>query len=564
MQRAGVATALVGQADARLHESRRKRDEASAAVRTAQAHLMRLGIAHSLPTGEAELDAYAGAVSGLRRYVAVWSRRRREVDAAGVGLRNAKEQVAAAADKQKRSATRLAEAVRTERDLEIKLRTLDAHVGTEYRDIVGRLEHLATERRELDRRRNDVLQEIRDLAKRIGKLEGDVETAESNRRQADEHRVQQHARFVSAVSEGMVADAVLEVDPGRLDGARAVLEAARSIAQKLGDAAVDERSRDSALSKLNEALHETKQSLAGRVDFTLEQSDRGWWLLRAATDGLRRTIGQLHHALQDELAAARDELRESEQRLFDETLTGTVRQAVADRIRRCTDLVAKINAQLDGVRTAAAAVQVRLRWEVDPEQPDAVRSARSLLLKDPAALTESERAALYSFFRARLDQVRAGLDGSAGWDTRLREALDYRAWHRFVVDVGHQDWAGFVPATTARIQRLSTGERSMALHLPMLASITAHYGGAGTSTCPRLILLDELFAGVDTANRGQLFGMLVTWDLDAVLTSDHEWCAYATLDGIAIHFLHPAQGTDPVTSTRFVWDGHQRKAASVV
>lgn len=562
-QRVGVATALVGQAGARAHESRRKYDDASAAARSAQAHLMRLGIDHALPTGEAELDEYGRAVADLRRHVGVWSRRRREVDAASDALRKAEDSVVVAADKQTRSADRLAEAIRTERDLEIKLRTLDAHVGTEYRDIVGRLEQLAAERKELDRRRTDVSADARDLAKRIGKLERDVETAESNRREADEHRVRQHARFVSVVSEGMVGDAALDLELGRLDGVRSVLDAARSVAQTIGEAAVNERARDSALSKLNEALHETKQSLAGRVDFTLEQSERGWWLLRAATDGLRRTIRQLHLGLQDELTASREELRDSEQRLFDETLTGTVRQAVADRIRRCTDLVARINVQLDAVRTAAAGVQVRLRWEVDPEQPEAVRSARALLLRDPAALTESERAALYSFFRARLDQVRAGLDGSAGWDTRLREALDYRAWHRFVVDVGHRDWVGFVPATTARIQRLSTGERSMALHLPMLASITAHYGGAGTSNCPRLILLDELFAGVDTANRGQLFGMLVTWDLDAVLTSDHEWCAYATLDGIAIHFLHPAHGTDPVTSTRFVWDGHQRKPASV-
>jgi uncharacterized protein YPO0396 len=180
-------------------------------------------------------------------------------------------------------------------------------------------------------------------------------------------------------------------------------------------------------------------------------------------------------------------------------------------------------------------------------------------MKDPAGLTDSERSALYAFFRARLDQVRAALDGSAGWETRLREALDYRNWHRFVVDVSHRDWTGFVPANAARIQRLSTGERAMVLHLPMLASITAHYSGAAGAACPRLILLDELFAGADTANRGQLFGLLVTWDLDAVLTSDHEWCAYASLNGIAIHFLHQPQGTDPVTSTRFIWDGNQRR-----
>lgn len=94
----------------------------------------------------------------------------------------------------------------------------------------------------------------------------------------------------------------------------------------------------------------------------------------------------------------------------------------------------------------------------------------------------------------------------------------------------------------------------------MLASIAAHYSDEGgePSGCPRLILLDELFAGVDTANRAQLFGTFRAWDLDAVFTSDQEWCQYATLDGIAIHHLHPAVGDEPVTSTRFTWDGRRR------
>jgi hypothetical protein len=223
--------------------------------------------------------------------------------------------------------------------------------------------------------------------------------------------------------------------------------------------------------------------------------------------------------------------------------------------------VDQINEQLAAVRTAAGGVAVRLRWEVDPDQPEAVRAARALLLRDPADLSADETAALQAFVRARVDQARLDVqEAHAPWEARLREMLDYRAWHRFSLQLAHRDWDGYQPATTRRLQRLSTGERSIALHLPMLASIAAHYTAedGSPSACPRLILLDELFAGVDAANRAQLFGTFRTWDLDAVFTSDHEWCQYATLDGIAIHHLHPPSGDDPVTSTRFTWDGHQR------
>lgn len=558
-----IAAALASQAGSRLHASRGKRDEASAAARAALAALMRTALAHSLPTGETELEAVSAGLLAFRRGFEVWSRRRHQVETRAIAVRDATSRSETAEQKLAPAQERLNEATRIERDIGARLRILESTVGVDYRAIVEQLDALLAVREDLEKRRTETSKELDDLLRKIGKLETAVDAAEADRQRADEHRTRTHAQLITAVTEGIAADARLEVDLGHLDGKTSVLEAARTISQRLDDIAVDARARDAAHNKLGEALHEARQSLAGHVDFTFEQTASGWWLLRASTDGLRRSVGQLHLALEAELAAAKEELQESEQRLFDETLTGTVRQAVADRIRRSTELVARIKEQLTGIRTVAGEVEVSLRWEVDPEQPAAVKSARSLLLKDPAGLTDSERSALYAFFRARLDQVRAGLDGSAGWETRLREALDYRNWHRFVVDVSHRDWAGFVPATAARIQRLSTGERAMVLHLPMLASITAHYSGAAGAVCPRLILLDELFAGVDTANRGQLFGLLVTWDLDAVLTSDHEWCAYASLNGIAIHFLHPPHGTDPVTSTRFVWDGNQRRPTPV-
>jgi len=65
-----------------------------------------------------------------------------------------------------------------------------------------------------------------------------------------------------------------------------------------------------------------------------------------------------------------------------------------------------------------------------------------------------------------------------------------------------------------------------------------------------------VFVGVDSTNRGQVFDLLSALDLDLVLTSDHEWCTYRQLDGIAIHqLLTGDDGDDAVTTVRFVWDG---------
>ncbi|MFE3796484.1 SbcC/MukB-like Walker B domain-containing protein [Nocardia tengchongensis] len=61
----------------------------------------------------------------------------------------------------------------------------------------------------------------------------------------------------------------------------------------------------------------------------------------------------------------------------------------------------------------------------------------------------------------------------------------------------------------------------MALNLPLFAAVAAHDQAAPAA--PRTILLDEVFVGVDTVNRGQIFALLAALDLDLLLTSDHDW-----------------------------------------
>jgi hypothetical protein len=331
------------------------------------------------------------------------------------------------------------------------------------------------------------------------------------------------------------------------------------VAAELGPVSGD-REVDRSNAVLEDRVHRARELLGGRFDLDRRLGD-GWWVLSAPVAGLRHGITDLVAVLERELADGQHEFLAEEERLFEQVLAGSVRRALAGRIRLAARLVDDINAQLDRVKTAAGGVAVRLRWDVDPDQPSAVRSARALLLRDPHDLTEVETAALQDFVRARVEQARADLEPTAPWEARLRETLDYRSWHRFTLQIAHRDWDGYQPATANRLQRLSTGERSIALHLPMMASVAAHYANdrGEPSGCPRLILLDELFAGVDPVNRAQLFGTFTAWDLDAVFTSDHEWCQYATLDGIAIHHLHPPVDGEPVTSTRFTWDGRQRR-----
>ncbi|MEV4090569.1 SbcC/MukB-like Walker B domain-containing protein, partial [Nonomuraea fuscirosea] len=276
-------------------------------------------------------------------------------------------------------------------------------------------------------------------------------------------------------------------------------------------------------------------------------------VLTATVWGGRAGAAALSLVLRAERDARRTDITEAERDLFDRTLAGDTRRHLADRIRQATALVESMNQRLERVRTASR-VAVRLVWQVDPAQAPGTRAARDLLLRDPAGLSEADKEALYVFFMDRVEEARAD-DSSASWEDQLMKVLDYTAWHRFVVRLDRGDGQGWQELTRKLHGALSGGEKAIALHLPLFAAVAAHY--QTDPGCPRFILLDEVFVGVDRTNRGQVFDLLVDLGLDLVLTSDHEWCEYRELDGIAIHQLITGDGDDAVTTARFVWNGYR-------
>jgi len=560
-RQAELAEARLADAEGRLAASRHALGEAEQGVRQALRALSTVGARHGLPTTADSIDEVAAALGALESAIGTWARRAREVAGADRHLHRAQAGAERAVGAAAEADANLAASEREAAEVEVKLATLESAIGAGYRELLDRIAGLDTQRRGGRDRHRQLSDRRPEMQRRIGKLDNELAQAETARAAADDERAAAHRRFVALMSDGIAGDTGVPVPTGELEGVTAVLAAARALGAELEGTATDDQAVERASARVEERLHHARAALGSSVDLSRTLAEEGWWVLRAAAGGLRRAVREQARALAADLAEGRAELAAEEERLFEQTLAGSVRHALADRIRLANQLVDGINRQLGAVRSAAGGVQVRLRWEVDSEQPKAVKEARALLLRDPAGLSDDERGSLQAFVRARVDQARAELEANAPWEARLRETLDYRAWHRFTLQLAHRDWAGFEPATNRRLQRLSTGERSVALHLPMLASIAAHYSDVdGTPAgCPRLILLDELFAGVDSVNRAQLFGTFTAWDLDAVFTSDHEWCQYASLDGIAIHHLHPAVGDEPVTSTRFTWDGRRRE-----
>ena len=214
------------------------------------------------------------------------------------------------------------------------------------------------------------------------------------------------------------------------------------------------------------------------------------------------------------------------------------------------ELVARINRSL-AERPTASGKSVQLRWETETSD-SRIRTALGLLRKTPDLLGLDEREQLRRFFSTAIAQQRAE-DPAASYVEILDRVIDYRSWHAFVPYV--RSAGGGVQRLTRTLYRsLSGGEQAVVLHLPLFAAAAAHYEAARPSA-PRLVALDEAFAGIDEGMRAELMGLLVRFDLDIVLTGHELWGAYAQVPALMAYDLLRRPPLEGVSAVAVRWDG---------
>jgi hypothetical protein len=253
----------------------------------------------------------------------------------------------------------------------------------------------------------------------------------------------------------------------------------------------------------------------------------------------------------DHVRRRREILTDEERQLIERHLLTEVGTHLGERVHAAWSLVKRMNEQLAAHPTRGG-VSLKLAWS---PVPDANPQALALLRREVALLDAAERATLAAFLQ---DQVRMARDDAEGADVveRLAAALDYRRWHRFTIT--RRSASGEERLTTRTQSVGSGGEQAKLAHLPLFAATAAYYTSA-RPTAPNLLMLDEAFAGIDDAQKGDCMHMLVDLDLDVVLTNFAEFGCYPEVPSLAIYHLERSPGQLGVTALRFVWDGVSKR-----
>ncbi|GLZ79443.1 TIGR02680 family protein [Actinorhabdospora filicis] len=262
--------------------------------------------------------------------------------------------------------------------------------------------------------------------------------------------------------------------------------------------------------------------------------------------------GELEALLRADIDHRNRLLTEKERELLEEHLVKEVGQHIQTRIHTAEQQVTDMNAELTN-RPTSTGMRLRLLWGPAKDAPEGFARARAVLRKDNELWTPSDEERVSEFLHERIRQEAAARPEGT-WLEHLRNALDYRRWHRFTIEK-HQG-GGWVAA----VGPASGGERVLTVSLPLFAAASSHYRSAHEHA-PRLIMLDEAFAGVDDDARAKCLGLLAAFDLDVVMTSEREWGFYATVPGIRTHQLVRREGVDAVFVSVFEWDG--RRSARV-
>jgi uncharacterized protein (TIGR02680 family) len=240
-----------------------------------------------------------------------------------------------------------------------------------------------------------------------------------------------------------------------------------------------------------------------------------------------------------------------EREILENHLLNEVAGTLHELISAAEAEVRQMNDELQA-RPTSTGMKLRLIWQQARNAPEGLDRVRLKLRQTIDAWSAADRALVGAFLQQRIAAEHAD-NPAAGWAEALTSALDYRGWHEFVIQ-RYQD-GQWRPATGPA----SGGERALVVSVPLFAAASSHYKSAGNPHAPRLIALDEAFAGVDDDSRAKCMGLLATFDMDVVMTSEREWGCYPQVPGLGICQLARQDGVDAVLVTPWRWDGRERR-----
>lgn len=562
-------------------EARRELDAAIAQVEAERRKVRALASERAMPTGAEDVEAVAVALDAFAETARALHTARADIAEYTRDLEERRDTV-----------TRLTEALEGDRaELErgradharemAELATLEAAIDAPARELLDRLEHTESELRRVHEQHRDAEKEASDAHDRAVRSET---LRDSGGRSLTDALATlfEHTAALSALTRPAVR-AVLDVDTsgtwpapdqwpapekaaerlltGEVDSVRDTLpgDAAAvmgAFTERVGTAKVTDGELKSAGTRMSQALRTFQEALGGdaegyRVDHEVGAS--GLVTVHVNDENGRTPVSAFTRAVAARVQEQGALLRDEEQGLLEDELLGGIAQQIHERVRTAKQLVRAMDRDTRA-RPMSSGTRVGIRWSRSDGLGDHQRKAADLVGRDGDGLGPRGLGELRGVLRQMIRDYHAA-HPRAGHKQVLSAVLDYRTWYRFELRLavpGKDE----VTLTKNKHEQMSGGEKSAAIHLPLFAAANALYTSA-TPTCPRVVALDEAFAGIDDRYKPELMGLTVTFDLDMFMTGHDLWVHYDSVPMAAHYDMHHDKASGTVSALLMLWDGEQ-------
>ena len=255
-------------------------------------------------------------------------------------------------------------------------------------------------------------------------------------------------------------------------------------------------------------------------------------------------------------------IKDGDRELFEDILANTVSRKIRGKINSSNTWVDKMNALMGAMNTSSG-LKLSLRWRsktAETEDQLDTRELVELLKKDYRVMREDEAARLSQHFRSKVEEARRNARDSGGMISFyqvMKDTLDYRKWFEFQL-FSQKSGERVKELTNSVFGTFSGGEKAMSMYVSLFSAVVAKYQG-GRADAPRLISLDEAFAGVDNKNIRDMFRLMTEFQFDFIINSQVLWGDCDTLDALAIYQLLRPENAKFVTVMPYLWNGKAKE-----
>lgn len=255
-------------------------------------------------------------------------------------------------------------------------------------------------------------------------------------------------------------------------------------------------------------------------------------------------------------------VKESDRALFEDVLANTVSKKIRHKIYKSEGWVEKMNGLMGSMNTSSG-LKLNLVWKKKRAEEEGQLDTKELvelLKKDAGLMREEELEQLSLHFQTKVQEARRMMEDTGslrGFHGVMKEVLDYRKWFEFQLFY-QKTGENRRELTNNAFFTFSGGEKAMSMYVPLFSAVVAKYDGARPDA-PRLVSLDEAFAGVDEQNISDMFRLMVDMEFEFIINSQILWGDCETVPELAVYQLLRKENAKFVTVLLYIWNGKVKR-----